>query len=193
MEHYHREDLISFFFALPRHPPRCRGFFSLSFPPESISGRFAVASAPLFRYSYSVPCSKVPACPRRRIPKEAFVTNYLFQFARILAFCFLGEVLHALLPLPIPASIYGLVLLLAALRLGLVRLAQVREVGLFLTGIFPLLFVPAAAGIMELWAELAELLLPIFLSFLPVTVLVMVSAGLTTQSLSRRKKEARHD
>lgn len=182
--------------SIPSGHPRPFPIFTapiFAAPPWSNFVRFAVAPVPLFRYSYSDPCSKIPVCPRRRIQKEAFVTKYLFQFARILAFCFLGEVLHALLPFPIPASIYGLVLLLAALRLGLVRLAQVRETGLFLTGIFPLLFVPAAAGIMELWAELAGLLLPIFLSFLPVTVLVMVSAGLTTQALSRRKKEAPHD
>ena len=49
-----------------------------------------------------------------------------------------------MLPLPLPASIYGLLLLLAALRFGIVKLEQVKEVGLFLTGIFPLLFVPAA-------------------------------------------------
>jgi len=56
------------------------------------------------------------------------------------------------LPLPVPASVYGLVLLLAALTTGFVKLEQVKETGTYLTGIFPLLFVPAAAGIMELWA-----------------------------------------
>lgn len=86
--------------------------------------------------------------------------RYLFQFGRILAFCFIGEVLHAVLPLPVPASVYGLLLLLLALCSGIVRLEQVRETGLFLTGIFPLLFVPAAAGVMELWAELGVMLLP---------------------------------
>ncbi len=65
---------------------------------------------------------------------------------------------------------------------------------MFLTGIFPLLFVPAAAGIMELWAELGDLLLPILVSILPVTVLVLVCAGHTTQALTRRKhKEVSHD
>ena len=113
----------------------------------------------------------------------------------ILAFCFLGEILHAVLPLPIPASVYGLILLLLALRLGIVKLEQVKEVGLFLTGIFPLLFVPAAAGVMELWAEMGNMLLPIIIAIVPVTVLVLASAGRTTQALtSRRKnKEAAHD
>ena len=130
------------------------------------------------------------------VRQGGFFTNYLFQFARILAFCFLGEICHAVLPLPIPASIYGLLLLLAALRFGIVKLEQVKEVGLFLTGIFPLLFVPAAAGVMELWAEMGEMLLPIVIAIIPVTVLVLVSAGRTTQALTSRraaKKEAEHD
>ena len=103
----------------------------------------------------------------------------------------MGEILHAVLPLPIPASVYGLILLLLALRLGIVKLEQVKEVGLFLTGIFPLLFVPAAAGVMELWAEMGNIIIAI----VPVTVLVLASAGRTTQALtSRRKnKEAAHD
>ena len=88
-----------------------------------------------------------------------------------------------MLPLPVPASVYGLVLLLAALNFGFVKL----------TGIFPLLFVPAAAGVMELWAEMGNMLLPIIIAIIPVTVLVMVSAGRTTQAMTgRKKKEADH-
>lgn len=121
-------------------------------------------------------------------------TKYLFQFARILVFCFLGEILHAVLPLPLPSSIYGLILLLLALRLKVIQLEDVKEVGLFLTGIFPLLFVPAAAGVMELWAEMGSMLLPILLSIFPVTVLVLITSGHTTQALVRRKqKGADHD
>lgn len=99
-----------------------------------------------------------------------------------------------MLPLPVPASVYGLVLLLAALNFKLVRLEDVKEVGTYLTGIFPLLFVPAAAGVMELWAEMGAMLVPILISIVPVTVLVMVSAGKTTQAMTgRKKKEADHD
>ena len=85
-----------------------------------------------------------------------------------------------MLPLPVPASVYGLVLLLAALNFGFVKLDDVKEVGTYLTGIFPLLFVPAAAGVMELWAEMGNMLLPIIIAIIG-TVLVMVSAGRTTQ------------
>ena len=99
-----------------------------------------------------------------------------------------------MLPLQVPASVYGLVLLLLALNFRLIKLEDVKEVGTYLTGIFPLLFVPAAAGVMELWAEMGEMLLPILIAIIPVTVLVMVSAGKTTQALSGRKnKEADND
>ena len=92
-------------------------------------------------------------------------------------------------------AMYGLVLLLAALNFGFVKLDDVKEVGIYLTGIFPLLFVPAAAGVMELWAEMGEMLLPILIAIIPVTVLVMAAAGRTTQALTARnkKEEADHD
>ena len=93
-----------------------------------------------------------------------------------------------MLPLPVPASVYGLVLLLAALTAGVVKLEQVKETGTYLTGIFPLLFVPAAAGVMELWAEMGSMLLPIVIAIIPVTVLVLVTSGHTTQALTRRKQ-----
>lgn len=121
--------------------------------------------------------------------------RYLFQSGRILAFCFAGEVLHAVLPLPlpVPASVYGLLLLLLALCSGIVRPEQVRETGLFLTGIFPLLFVPAAAGVMELWAELGAMLLPAVIAIVPVTVLVFAAAGRTTQALIHRKEKTQNE
>ena len=119
--------------------------------------------------------------------------RYLFQFGRILAFCFIGEVLHAVLPLPVPASVYGLLLLLLALCSGIVRPEQVRETGLFLTGIFPLLFVPAAAGVMELWAELGIMLLPAVIAIVPVTVLVFAAAGRTTQAIIHRKEKTQNE
>ena len=117
--------------------------------------------------------------------------KYVFQFLRILACCFLGEVLRGLLPLPIPASIYGLALLLAALKAGLVRLEQGKETAGFLLAVFPLLFVPGAAGIMELGPVLAASWLPVALAVALVTVLVMAAAGRVTQAVSRRKA-ARH-
>ncbi|HIZ48760.1 MAG TPA: CidA/LrgA family protein [Candidatus Gemmiger excrementavium] len=115
--------------------------------------------------------------------------KYVFQLARIVGFCLLGEVLAALLPLPLPASVYGLLLMAAALKLGVLKLDQVRETGLFLTGIFPLLFVPAASGVLELGSELLEVLLPLVIAIVPVTALVMAVTGVVAQRCAAGKEE----
>ena len=98
-----------------------------------------------------------------------------------------------MLPLPVPASVYGLVLLLAALNFKLVKLDDVKEVGTYLTGIFAVVRARCRRCDGTV-AEMGEMLLPILVAIIPVTVLVMVSAGKTTQALTgRKKKEADND
>lgn len=112
----------------------------------------------------------------------------IFEFARIAAFCFVGRFATWCCRCP-SASVYGLMLLLAALRFGVVKLEQVRTAALFLTGIFPLLFVPAAAGVMDLWADLQAMLVPVLLALIPITILVMTVSGCVTQRLAERKEK----
>ena len=61
--------------------------------------------------------------------------KYVFQFARILVFCLLGELLHFLLPLPVPASIYGIILLFGALELKWIKVKDIRETSSFLIAV----------------------------------------------------------
>ena len=72
--------------------------------------------------------------------------KFLRQFGIILLLSALGEGLHALLPLPVPASVYGLVLMLAALMTGIIKVGQVEETADFLIEIMPVMFVPAGVG-----------------------------------------------
>ena len=111
--------------------------------------------------------------------------KYVFQFCRILFVCLLGEVLAAILPLPVPASVYGLILMLAALKTRLIRLDQVKETADFLIAVLPLLFVPAAAGVMALWPELRAMLAPCVTAVVLVTILVMGVSGRVTQAIRR--------
>ena len=117
--------------------------------------------------------------------------KYVFQAGRILFFCLIGEALSALLPLPIPSSIYGLVLLLAALLTGAVKIDQIKETASFLIGIMPILFVPAAAGVKDLFPQIRAMILPILIALVPVTALVMAVGGKVTQAVMHRK-EARN-
>lgn len=98
---------------------------------------------------------------------------------------FLGEVLHHYLSLPIPASIYGLVILFAGLMTGVVKLSHVEETGRFLIEIMPLMFIPAAVGLLESWGILAPIWIPIIGITLITTVIVMIVSGKITQFVIR--------
>lgn len=115
--------------------------------------------------------------------------KYVFQFGLIMTFCFAGELLYRFLPFPIPASIYGLLLLLLCLKLGIVKLSQVKTTGNYLVAILPIMFVPAAVGVMLLWDELASMIVPVFLAAVPVTILVLGTSGRVTQWLISKREE----
>ena len=117
--------------------------------------------------------------------------NYLFQFGIILAMSFLGELLHELIPLPIPASIYGLVLMLLCLSLRLIRLHWVRDAAGFLLKIMPSLFIPAIVGLMALDRAALPILLPFLIITLVTTVIVMAATGKTAELVLRagRRRE----
>lgn len=115
--------------------------------------------------------------------------KYLKEFAIILAFAFLGEVCRFLIPYPIPASIYGMVLLFAALALKIVKLEQVRSTGTFLVSILPVLFVAPVVNLMDCWDQVKANLLPLVVIVVVTTVVVFGVSGWVTQWLTETKRE----
>lgn len=107
--------------------------------------------------------------------------RFIRQFLIILFVSFLGEVLKAVLPLPIPASIYGLVIMLALLVLKVVKIEQVEGASMFLIDIMPLMFIPASAGLIDIWPTLKPVLIPLLIMTVISTVLVMVVSGKVTE------------
>ena len=116
--------------------------------------------------------------------------KYLRQFCIILLVSALGEGLHILLPLPVPASVYGLVLMLGALASGILKLEQVEEAADFLVEIMPVMFIPAGVGLLTAWGILKPVCVPIILITVITTVVVMIVTGRVTQAVIRmdRKK-----
>lgn len=115
--------------------------------------------------------------------------KYVKQFGIILFISFLGEVLYYIIPFPIPASIYGIILMFVGLGTGLVPYESVRETGHFLVEIMPLMFIPAAVGLVSSW----ELLKSSWLAYVAVTafttVIVMAVSGLVTQMMIGAKQK----
>ena len=112
--------------------------------------------------------------------------KYLKQFTLILGICFVGEALHHILPLPIPASIYGIFILFALLYFKVLKLSDVKETSSFLIAIMPAMFIPAAVGLINVYDVLKANLLPYLIVTIVSTVLVMAVSGLMTQFLLRK-------
>lgn len=117
--------------------------------------------------------------------------QYLKQIMLIVLFSFLGELLHSLIPWPIPASIYGMVLLAAALLLKIIRPRQVSDAGHFLTGILPLLFVAPLVNLVDCWDTLKPYLLGVVIVLVVSSLLTFGAAGLVTQLLMKKGGEAK--
>ncbi len=120
--------------------------------------------------------------------------KYIRQFVIILAVSFLGEALKIMLPLPVPASIYGLVLMFLALETGILKLEQVRETAKYLIEIMPLMFIPAGVGLLEAWGDLKPIWIQVILIMMISTIVVIGISGRVTQMVIRleRKRKGRH-
>ena len=112
--------------------------------------------------------------------------KYLKQFFIILGVSFAGEFLGQQIPLPIPGSIYGLVIMFVCLITGLIKVSDVKETSRFLLDIMPCLFIPAAVGLMEQWGIIKGSLPAYIVIVLVTTVLVMGVSGKITELLMKK-------
>ena len=119
--------------------------------------------------------------------------KYLKQFLIILVISYAGELLKYVLPLPIPASIYGMVILLVGLLTGWIALDAVKDVGKFLIEIMPVMFIPAGVGLMSSWGILKPLILPVSIITVVTIVTVMAATGKVSQWVIRKGKSDKEE
>lgn len=114
--------------------------------------------------------------------------KYLLQFLIIISVSFIGELLHFLIPLPIPASIYGITILFVALQCRWIKVKDIKETSSFLIAVMPVMFIPAATGLLDSW----DAVRPSLVQYLTITVvstfIVMGVSGKATQHIIRKKK-----
>lgn len=113
--------------------------------------------------------------------------RYALQLLIIICFSFIGEVLHMILPLPLPSAIYGIILLFIALETKILKVQHIREVSTTLIKAMPVMFVPPAVRLMDTWGSVRHS----WPQYLAITILstfaVMGVAGWLTQSMMRRR------
>ena len=113
--------------------------------------------------------------------------KYLKQLLIIILFSLAGEALASLIPLPVPAAIYGLILLLIALMTGCLKAEAIADTARFGIGIMPILFVAPAVNILENWGVIAPNLVPIVVIMVLSTFIVFIVSGVITQLLLRKE------
>ena len=114
--------------------------------------------------------------------------KYIRQFVIILFISFIGEALKYVLPLPIPASIYGLVLMFVLLETKVLKVEAVQDAGKFLIEIMPLMFIPAGVGLMNSWDVMESVLIPLTVITAASTIFVMAVTGKMAQHIIRKNK-----
>ena len=119
-----------------------------------------------------------------------YILKYVREIFVIITFTFIGELLHAFLPLPVPAGVYGLFLLLGALMTGIIKLPDVEPAGNFLLDTMTMMFIPAGVAVMDSFEVLLPVLAPYLLIIAVSTVLVMSLTGLCSQALLARLENA---
>ena len=100
--------------------------------------------------------------------------KYAYQVMIIGGISFAGELLNTLLPLPVPASVYGIVILLICLCTKVIRLNQIQETADFMLAAMPLVFVGPGVALMESFGLMKDSLLGIVIISIVSMVFVMI-------------------
>lgn len=114
--------------------------------------------------------------------------KYIRQLIIIIGATFLGEIAYKLLNLPVPAGIYGLIILLVLLETGVVKFKEIKDVGEFLLDILAITFVPSTVGIITAYDDLKQFFVPILLTLFVVTFIVFGVTGRISQLLLERRR-----
>lgn len=115
--------------------------------------------------------------------------KYIKQLLIIESICLIGELLASFIPLPVPASIYGMILLFLLLLTKVVKVHQVEDISQFFASIMPLFFVSPSVKLMTSWGILVDNLAGILIMVIVSTFVVTAVTGLVAQLIIRHKNK----
>ncbi|MCY8308674.1 antiholin-like murein hydrolase modulator LrgA [Bacillus vallismortis] len=121
------------------------------------------------------------------------VYGFLTQAFIFAVIMLISNMIAAIVPIPIPASVVGLVLLFLLLCLKVIKLEQVETLGTSLTSLIGFLFVPSGISVMNSLGVMQQYGLQIVLVILLATIILLGATGLFSQlilSLSGKRKAA---
>lgn len=98
----------------------------------------------------------------------------------------IGEIISRFLPIPLPGNVIGLILMALSLATGIIKLEQVEEAGNFLLNNILVLFIPAGVSIMLYFDLIRAQWLPILVSIVLSTFIVLIVTGKLVDYLQGR-------
>lgn len=115
--------------------------------------------------------------------------KYMMQIGIIATISFIAELLHFFLPFPIPASVYGMVILFVLLCLKVIKLPQVENVADWMLSVMPIFFIAPSVGLINSFDSIKGQAIPlVFICFIS-TVIVTALTGLVAQGIIRLQKK----
>ena len=114
--------------------------------------------------------------------------KYMKEIVIIFGITMVGELLNKFIPLPVPAGVYGLFILLGGLCSGIIKLS-VETTGNLLLDLMPVMFIPAAVGIIDKIDELKSVMIPMLIITFVTTFVVMTITGKTAEWIIGKQKK----
>ncbi len=117
----------------------------------------------------------------------------LTQLAILIGVCLAGEVIAQFIPIPFPAGVVSMVLLLILLFSGALKLRHISDVGNFLLKNMAFFFIPAGVSIIEHIPTLKPIIIPFlaiclistFVTFAVTFISVRITSSLMSMAAKR--------
>lgn len=119
--------------------------------------------------------------------------KFLIQFGIITGLTLIGQVLNFILPFPVPASVWGMVLLFILLCLHIIRLEQIEQAADFLLSIMTVMFVPVGAGLIQSYSGIKNELFSIFAVIILSTLVCFFITGKVSQWIIAKQAKRREN
>lgn len=117
--------------------------------------------------------------------------KYLFQIGIIAAISAVAEFMYAVIPLPVPASVYGLALLFILLMTKVIKLSQIEETADYFLLIMPVLFLEPSVKLMTSLSIMKGQAVRLFVLCMISTCVTIMITGTVAQAVIRMRKKGK--
>lgn len=119
--------------------------------------------------------------------------KYLYQFIIIIMCSFMGEILNYFIPLPVPASVYGMLILFGGLMFKIIRLENVEQTADFMLLIMPVFFISPSVSLVSSYETMKGQFVGFVLIAIVSTVAVMVITAWIAQKIIKIQEQGRRN